>query len=579
MSAPVPSVTRVLPRSVRAVFRKCVLGVLPVVGVVMVCSSALHTAPAYAGGATITGTGSSYAAVAINQWVAQVASLYGDNVNYATSASVTGLNEFALQQVDFGASEIGYSTGQANNEPKAGYSYQYLPDVAGAECLDYNLQSTTGQQVTNLNLNSDAMTKIFTGQISTWSNPEIAALNPSIQLPNTPIVVAYRTDASGDNYLFSNYLDTIQPSLWNAFTQALSSPPGAQAIWPTPPSGARSVGPYSFGNWNGENGSDNASNYVYGNVNSITYVETSYALLHHDPCASVENASGAFVKPSRDADATALLSDQLEPDLEQLLTGVYLSPQATAYPISAYSYLLTGVNTPGGAQEVPSDKASVMGQFIQFIACQGQQSAGQLGYSPLPPNLVQADFNAVTRITGVTLPAPTAQNCANPYIDGSIPLAGEPIIGSAPQAGGSSGAVAAGPVATSTTSASAAAAAAASHGGGGTVGAASGGNGASSSSSQSASSSAGTGKALSAGRSGKKTTATGPVLAPAPGQKIGANLELTATKLLGIPGPTNTIALASTVFFAVLITPPLLAYLFRRKSRTAQHGPEEEVIP
>ena len=121
---------------------------------------------------------------------------------------------------------------------------------------------------------------------------------------------------------------------------------GPQAIWPTPPSGARSVGPYNFGNWNGESGSDNASNYVYGNLNSITYVETSYALLHHDPCAYVENASSAFVQPSRDADATALLSDQLEPDLEQLLTGVYLSTQPTAfYPISAYSYLLTGYNT------------------------------------------------------------------------------------------------------------------------------------------------------------------------------------------------------------------------------------------
>ena len=531
--------------------------------------SVVHATPAYAGGATITGTGSSYAAVAINQWVAQVASLYGDNVNYATSASVIGLNEFALQQVDFGASEIGYSTGQANNEPKPGYSYQYLPDVAGAECLDYNLLSTTGQQITNLSLNSDAMVKIFTGQISSWNNSEIAAQNPGVALPNTPIIVVYRTDASGDNYLFSNYLYTVQSGAWNGFTGALSSPPGAQAIWPTPPSGARSVGPYNFGNWNGENGSDNGSNYVYGNVNSITYVETSYAILHHDPCVAVQNASGAFVKPSRDADATALLSDQLEPDLEQLLTGVYNSPQPTAYPISAYSYLLTGTNT--GTQEVAADKATVLGQFIQFIACQGQQSAGQLGYSPLPPNLVQADFDAVGRLTGVALPAPTAANCPNPYITGAIPLAGEPTIGSAPQAGGSSGAVAVGPIATSTTAGSAGAAGAAGHGAVGGASAGAGGGSAVGGAGLAAGNVNESGSAAS-GRAGHRRTHPGPTLRPAPGQQTGLALESEATKLLGIPGPTSTIAVATVLFFAVIVLPPGVAFLRRRRRQSSPVG-------
>ena len=216
-------------------------------GTTLFLVTALAPPRALAGGPTINGTGSSYAAVAINQWTAQVASLNGDNVNYSTSASVIGLNEFALKQVDFGASEIGYSTGQANNVPPAGYSYQYLPDVAGAICLDYNVLSQTGQQLTSLKLSSDVVAKIFTGAISTWNNSEIASENPGVGLPSSPIVVAYRTDASGDNFLFSNYLNTVQQGQWSAFTQALNSPPGAQALWPTPPSGARTVGPYNLG--------------------------------------------------------------------------------------------------------------------------------------------------------------------------------------------------------------------------------------------------------------------------------------------------------------------------------------------
>src|SRR5580698_187718 len=69
-------------------------------------------APPLAGaaGPTIIGSGSSYAAVALDQWTAQMASFYGDSINYQTSSSVIGLNDYAQGQLDFAASEIGYST-------------------------------------------------------------------------------------------------------------------------------------------------------------------------------------------------------------------------------------------------------------------------------------------------------------------------------------------------------------------------------------------------------------------------------------------------------------------------------------
>ena len=34
------------------------------------------------------------------------------------------------------------------------------------------------------------------------------------------------------------------------------------------------------------------------------------------------------------------------------------------------------------------------------MACAGQQQMATLGYSPLPPNLVQEDFNAIGRLNG-----------------------------------------------------------------------------------------------------------------------------------------------------------------------------------
>lgn len=411
-----------------------VLAVGVVVGsLVALTTSTTGARPAAASGPTIVGSGSSYAAVAINQWASQVAALYGDSINYQTTSSVIGLNEFAQQQIDFGASEIGYSTGQANYTPPKNFPYQYLPDIAGAECLMYNLKGSVGEPITDLKLNSAVMLGIFSGTITTWNNPQIEAINPGVPLPSSPIIPVFRTDPSGDNYLFGYYLSTVQPTAWAKYVAAMKFPPGPSAIWPTP-QGSSTAG-YSFSNFVGQSGSDNASDYVSSSTGTITYVETAYALLHDEPCAYIENASGNWLGPSEYSDAVALLSAQLLPDLEQKLQGVYLSTAKYAYPISAYSYLLTQEG------QFNPEKGAVLGRFIRYFACWGQESAGRLGYSPIPTNLVQDDFNGIRRIAGAAPPpaTPTAANCPDPYLTdpGSLPGAGG--TNTPPPTGGTTG--------------------------------------------------------------------------------------------------------------------------------------------
>ena len=521
-------------------------------------------APAAAGGPAISGVGSSYAALAIIQWDAEVSSEFGDTVNYLTQSSVIGLNDFAnYPQVDFGASEIGYSTGQADSSPPASFQYQYLPDIAGATCLDYNLTSTVGSPITTLKLNSQVLAGVFSGTITEWDDPAIQALNPGVLLPHNSIVVVFRSDASGDNFIFSDYLETEQSSLWNAFTSAVSSPNGAAAIWPQPPSGQRSVGPYNFGNWTSENGSDTASDYVYANQNTITYVETGYALLHHNPCAEVLNAGGAYVAPSESADAIALQNDVLQSDLEQNLTPVFNSPQSGAYPISAYSYLLMAEQS-----EIPASKQAVEAQYVQFLACAGQEAAGKLGYSPLPPNLVQADFDAIGRITGTQPAAPTASNCPDPYLTGAFNAGGAagsgPTITTTPVAGGGA---AVSPVAT-TTPAGAAAGAGAASGGAGAGGAGS---------SASGKGAAGSGGSTTATTKPRvSTTTTTAAVQAAPGQTPGEAMSQTSGQLLGIPGPSIVIVVATLLFIGLLALPPLVGLTRRRRATAAAQETSEE---
>ncbi len=360
--------------------------------------------------------------LAILQWAADLNS-YGLNVNYATQSSVIGLNQFAAHSVDFGASEIGYSTNQAN---PPGFAYQYLPDVAGGIAFAYNLTDNNGQKLTNLRLSTSTLAGIWTDKILKWDDPAVKADNPGVALPDTPIKVIYRADGAGESYILTYYFDFLFHAQWAAYLAAIhASGAPLTAYYPVWQPGTPLPPGYDFNNWLGQSGSDAAAHYVSqgGSDGAITYVETSWALYYHIPVAYVKNPSGNWVQPTSLNVATALEKASLYPDLEQDLRGVYTNALPNSYPLSSYSYILT--------QTAESDaaKGAALSQFIYFLACAGQSQMIQLGYSPLPPNLVATDFAAAQRINGHLAPPPIdAADCKNPYVDGDVPLPGEPIV-------------------------------------------------------------------------------------------------------------------------------------------------------
>jgi hypothetical protein len=68
-------------------------------------------------------------------------------------------------------------------------------------------------------------------------------------------------------------------------------------------------------------------------------------------------------------------------------------------------------------------KGQELGQFVDYMACAGQEKMALLGCAPLPRDLVRDDFNAIGRMNGGVQPAaPTAANCKNPYVDGETKL-------------------------------------------------------------------------------------------------------------------------------------------------------------
>jgi phosphate transport system substrate-binding protein len=141
----------------------------------------------------------------------------------------------------------------------------------------------------------------------------------------------------------------------------------------------------------------------------------------------------------------------LRPDLSQELSGVYASTNPEAYPISAYSYIVTQCApdpqrpTCKGPYGNPG-VAETLSKWLRYVACDGQVNMARIGYSPLPPVLSQEVANSIARMTGGQPEQLNADNCANPTFRGSLgagatspknPLADVESLGSGPGGGGS----------------------------------------------------------------------------------------------------------------------------------------------
>jgi len=378
-------------------------------------------APAHAATA-IDGAGSTWSQIAVDQWRADVAR-NGLSVNYQGVGSSAGRQFYIQKQVDFAVSEIPFQPASYDRTGAKLYDevaaaaarpYAYMPIVAGGTSFMYHLD-VGGQRITDLKLSGTTIAKIFTGAITSWADPAITA-DDGRHLPAIPIIPVVRSDGSGTSAQFTAYMAASQPNIWNPFcSKALNLPS------PCPPT---SLYPYWAAS-RAQTGSDGVANFVSAPYNNgaITYVEYGYALNRSFPVVSVLNKAGYFVQPTAEDVAIALTRAHINADRTQNLLDVYTNPDPRAYPISSYSYMIAPTST---VAPFSPDKGNTLGQFILYFLCTGQQKAKELGYSPLPPNLVQFGFDAEKAIPGAPAPPPLSQ-CANPTITGGFTTANAPL--------------------------------------------------------------------------------------------------------------------------------------------------------
>jgi phosphate transport system substrate-binding protein len=391
----------------RRATRSAVLG-----AALLIISVAVGT-PAGAAGthARIEGSGSSWSANAVNQWIADV-NAQGLQVVFTGSGSAQGRKDYALRTTDYGVSDIGYlgtDPVSGATDTAQGRPYAYLPIVAGGTSFPYNIIAG-GKQINNLRLSGQTLAKIFTNGITNWDDPAITADNNGRALPSIPIIPVVHSEGSGSTYQFTAYLAKQFPQIWTQFSG------NANPTEYFPRAGTQIA----------QNGSDGVMNFVRSKSanGAIGFDEYSYGLLSNTPVAKIENSAGFFTLPSQYAVAVALTQaiindDPTSPDyLLQNLVNVYSYSDPRTYPLSSYSYMILPIGTNAQDSQMTTAKRQTLADFMYYSLCVGQKEMGPIGYSPLPINLVTAGFSQLSKLQvadpGVDLTQRDASTCNNP---------------------------------------------------------------------------------------------------------------------------------------------------------------------
>jgi len=315
------------------------------------------------GQTTLNGAGATFPNPMYSKWFSDYHKLHPDiEINYQPIGSGGGIRQVLAQTVDFGASD-GPMTDEQMSQAKV--KILHIPTVLGADVPAYNIPGVNQE----LKFTPDVLADIFLGKISSWNDPRIAKANPGVNFPAQPIIVIHRSDGSGTTYIFTDYLSKVS-SDW-----AGGPGKGTSVKWP--------VGL-------GGKGNEGVAGLIRQMDGSIGYIELIYAVQNKINYGVVKNASGNFVKASLESVTAAAASvPKMPADFRVSITN---APGKDAYPISSFTWMLIP------EQSKDAKKGQILADFLNWMVTDGQKSAAQLSYAPLPDSVVEKVKAAIKQV-------------------------------------------------------------------------------------------------------------------------------------------------------------------------------------
>jgi phosphate transport system substrate-binding protein len=244
-----------------------------------------------------------------------------------------------------------------------------VPAYVSPIAIIYNLEG-----VEELNLDAETVARIFNQEITTWSDPAIAKLNPGVELPDTRITPVNRSDESGTTENFTDYLSKVEPSIWDY---------EVSGDWPVEGGEAAQ-------------GTSGVVEAVSAGDGAIGYADASQA--GELGIAKIKVGS-EYAAPTPEAAAKVL---EESPEAKDLAKGQYMFPfeldrkteSQGVYPIVLVSYVIACTKYDS------SSEAAVVKAYLEYvISPEGQKAAAEnAGSAPLSSALTKKIEPAVKAI-------------------------------------------------------------------------------------------------------------------------------------------------------------------------------------
>jgi phosphate transport system substrate-binding protein len=321
---------------------KALVGALALVGITAAASAI-----------DISGAGATFPYPVYAKWAEAYKAKTGIGLNYQSIGSGGGIKQIKASTVTFGASDKPLEPADLD-----GSGLVQFPMVVGGVVPVINVP---GVKPGELLLDGPTLADIYLGAITNWNDARIKALNPKANLPKLAIAPVYRSDGSGTNFLFTNYLSTVSAK----FKADVGS--NTSVEWPA---------------GIGAKGNEGVANMTSQTTGAIGYVEYAYAKQNSMTYLKLKNRDGRIVAPeAKSFQAAASNADWAKaPGYYLILTD---QPGASSWPITGASFIIM--------YRQPKD-AAASAEALKFFAWaykNGTELANSLDYVPLPENVAK----------------------------------------------------------------------------------------------------------------------------------------------------------------------------------------------
>ena len=312
----------------------------------------------------LSGAGATFPLPFYNVVFENFAQVNGDVVAYGGIGSGGGVRNLRDKIVDFAGSDAFLT----DKEMAAMAPVVHVPTCMGAVVVAYNLDG-----VKDLKLTGEVVADIFAGNIKTWNDERLVALNPEAKLPNEAIIPVFRSDGSGTTFVFTDYLTKVSP------------------MWRDNFGAGKSV---NFPSGQAAKGNPGVAGVIKQTKNSIGYVGSEYAFAQKIPYAKIRNQRGEFIEPDANS-ISAAASGTIPADTRCSITN---ADAAGAYPISTFTWMIIykEQNYSGRSKE----QAMATLDLLKYILSdEAQNITSEVHYAPLPAKAKELSLANLKTVT------------------------------------------------------------------------------------------------------------------------------------------------------------------------------------